>query len=100
MLFCFDDGSGTKKASTTLRSATTILPMFFASTLVVFVLLGQVNSEKYNGPVGFFKHTMKDGQVTLANDSKAVEAGDVYNLKNYTRLNGSCDVEVKENGNM
>uniref|UniRef100_A0A915PCK5 Chloride channel protein n=1 Tax=Meloidogyne floridensis TaxID=298350 RepID=A0A915PCK5_9BILA len=41
MLFCFDDGSGTKKASTTLRSATTILPMFFASTLFVFVLVGQ-----------------------------------------------------------
>nr|CAD2182752.1 unnamed protein product [Meloidogyne enterolobii] len=101
MFFCFDDGSGTKKASTTLRSATTILPMFFASTLVVFVLLGQVDSEKeYNGPIGFFKHTLKDGQVTLANDSKAVEAGDDYNLEKYTNHSGSCDVEVKENGNI
>ncbi|CAK5028788.1 unnamed protein product [Meloidogyne enterolobii] len=97
MLFCFDNGSGTKKASTaTLRSATTILPMFFASTLFVFVLLGQVNSEE----VGFFNHTLKDGQVTLRNYSTAVEKGDVYNLTKYTNLPGSCDVEFNRKGNI
>uniref|UniRef100_A0A915NKN8 DOMON domain-containing protein n=1 Tax=Meloidogyne floridensis TaxID=298350 RepID=A0A915NKN8_9BILA len=82
MFFCFDDGSGTKKASTaTLSSATTILPMFFASTLFVFVLVGQVNSEEEdNVTVGFFNHTLKNDQVTLRDYSAAVEAGDVYNL--------------------
>ncbi|CAK5028855.1 unnamed protein product [Meloidogyne enterolobii] len=101
MLFCFDDGSGTKKASTaTLRSATTILQMFFASTLFVFVLVGQVNSEKeYNGPIGFFNHTLKDGRVTLDENSVKVREGDVFNLTKYTNHSGSCDVEIK-NGNM
>uniref|UniRef100_A0A914LTB8 Uncharacterized protein n=1 Tax=Meloidogyne incognita TaxID=6306 RepID=A0A914LTB8_MELIC len=97
MFFCFDDGSGTKKASTaTLSSATTILPMFFASTLFVFVLVGQVNSEEEdNVTVGFFNHTLKNDQVTLRDYSAAVEAGDVYNLTKYTSLPGSCDVEIK-----
>jgi len=101
MFFCFDDGSGTKKASTaTLSSATTILPMFFASTLFVFVLVGQVNSEEEdNVTVGFFNHTLKNDQVTLRDYSAAVEAGDVYNLTKYTSLPGSCDVEIK-NGSM
>ncbi|CAK5028708.1 unnamed protein product [Meloidogyne enterolobii] len=95
MFFCFDDGSGTKKASTNTRSATTILPMFFASTLFVFVLVGQVNSKECNGPVGFYDHTLKDCHVTLDKDSVAVEAGDVYNLTRYTNKSGSCDVEIK-----
>nr|CAD2161746.1 unnamed protein product [Meloidogyne enterolobii] len=101
MLFWFDDGSGTKKApSTTPRSATTILPMFFASTLFVFVLLGQVNSEEeYNGPVGFFGHTLKDGHVTLADYSEAVGAGDDELLIKYTNRSESCDVKIK-NGNV
>ncbi|CAK5028863.1 unnamed protein product [Meloidogyne enterolobii] len=101
MLFWFDDGSGTRKASTTLRSATTILPMFFASTLFVFVLLGQVNSEgEYNGRIGFFNHTLKDGQVTLNYSSVAVEKGDDHKLAKYTKLSGSCDVEIKGSGNI
>jgi len=100
MLFCFDDGSGTKKASTNLRSATTILPMFFASTLSVFVLLGQVNSEKeYNVTVGFFNHTFKKDQVTLDENSIKVDKGGRY-LTKYTNFSGSCDVEFNDEGNM
>nr|CAD2158904.1 unnamed protein product [Meloidogyne enterolobii] len=101
MLFCFDDGFGAKKASTTtIRSATTILPMFFASTLFVFVLLGQVNSEKDSDTIGIFGHTLKDGQVTLADYSKAVEAGDDELLIKYTNRSGSCDVKLNGDGNI
>ncbi|CAK5028821.1 unnamed protein product [Meloidogyne enterolobii] len=97
MLFWFDDGSGTKKApSTTPRSATTILPMFFASTLFVFVLVGQVNSESGDDRIGFFKHTLKDGHVTLADYSEAVGAGDDSLLVKYTNRSESCDVKINE----
>nr|CAD2183986.1 unnamed protein product [Meloidogyne enterolobii] len=101
MLFCFDDGSGTKKASTTLRSATTILPMFFASTLFVLLLVGQVNSEKEdNVTIGFFDHTLKDGHVILADYSEAVGAGDDELLVKYTNRSESCDVKINGDGNI
>ncbi|CAK5083806.1 unnamed protein product [Meloidogyne enterolobii] len=96
MLFWFDDGPGTRKASTTLRSATTILPMFFASTLFVLVMLGQVNCE-YNGPIGFYDHTLKDGQVTLAAGSVTVDKG---NIKKYLERDGSCEARINDAGNM
>ncbi|CAK5075271.1 unnamed protein product [Meloidogyne enterolobii] len=96
MLFWFDDGPGTRKASTTLRSATTILPTLFASTLFVLVLLGQVNCE-YNGPIGFYDHTLKDGQVTLAAGS---DVADEDNIKKYTERAGSCDVRINDDGNV
>ena len=106
MLFCFvrqielNDGSGMRKASI-LRSATNILPIVFASTLFVFLLFGQVNSdESYNGPIGFYNHTLKDGQVTLANYSIVVKEKGDNNLTKYTESKKSCDVEIKGNGNM
>ncbi|CAK5028966.1 unnamed protein product [Meloidogyne enterolobii] len=95
MLFWFDDGSGTRKASTTLRSATTILPTLFASTLFV-LLLRQVNCE-YNGPIGFYGHTLKDGQVTLADGSITVNDD---NIKKYTDREGSCEARIDDDGNI
>jgi len=61
------------------------------------VLLGQVNSEKKdNITIGFFNHTLKDGHVTLADYSEAVEAGDDDLLVKYTKRPESCDVEIKD----
>nr|CAD2161720.1 unnamed protein product [Meloidogyne enterolobii] len=96
MLFWFDDGSGTRKASTTLRSATTILPTLFASTLFVLVLLGQVNCE-YNGPIGFYDHTLENGQVTLAAHSITVNED---NIEKYTEREGSCEARINNVGNI
>nr|CAD2207405.1 unnamed protein product [Meloidogyne enterolobii]CAD2208598.1 unnamed protein product [Meloidogyne enterolobii] len=96
MLFWFDDGPGTRKASTTLRPATTILPTLFASNLFVLVLLGQVNCE-YNSPIGFYDHTLEDGQVTLAAGSITV---DEDNIKKYLEREGSCEARIDDDGNI
>ncbi|CAK5083808.1 unnamed protein product [Meloidogyne enterolobii] len=96
MLFWFDNGPGTRKASTTLRSATTILPTLFAWTLFVLMLLGQVNCE-YNGPIGFYDHTLENGQVTLAAHSITVNRD---NIEKYTEREGSCEARINNLGNI